>query len=143
MKSSGLQIAAFGSVLLSALVAYSSYCGLAGYEDIRLTATTLVALAGTLVGFTLTALSLLIGISDRAFIQNLRQTGHFANLVRQLFRAAGLWLAVAALGLIAHTQDRELQGLIVPLAMGFATLAFLQFLVVARRFAVVMRILTQ
>ena len=126
MKFSARQVAGFGSLVIAGLVTYSSYCGLAGYEDIRLTATTLVALAGTLIGFLLTALSLLIGVADRKFIENLRMTGHYG-----------------ALGLMAHTLSRSLQGLVVPVAMGFAAFALLQFVVVGFRFSLVVKQLSR
>ena len=143
MKFSARQVAGFGSLVNAGLVTYSSYCGLAGYEDIRLTATTLVALAGTLIGFLLTALSLLIGVADRKFIENLRMTGHYGALVRQMLRTAAVWLCVAALGLMAHTLSRSLQGLVVPVAMGFAAFALLQFVVVGFRFSLVVKQLSR
>ncbi|QTF93673.1 hypothetical protein, partial [Halomonas sp. BM-2019] len=66
--------------LLSFLAGTLAFYSFDTFDDIRLTATTLVALSGTLTGFILTALSMLVGIADRPFILKLRQTGHYSFL---------------------------------------------------------------
>lgn len=143
MRSLVGQVGGFASLALAIAIGYGAYHGLDAYADIRITATTLVALAGTLTGFLLTALSLLIGIADRPFIENLRMTGHYRQLIRKIFKAAGLWLCVVAIGLAGHIVAAEVQRIVISLAMGLATLALLYFLSVGSKFSKVVNLLTR
>src|SRR5690554_3577279 len=63
------------SLALSVYAAFVAHGALDAYQDVRLTATTFATLSATLFGFLMTSLSILIAISDREFIRNLRLTG--------------------------------------------------------------------
>lgn len=136
-----------GTVLIKVGVAFAvgvaAYLGLQGYEDVRLTATTGVALAGTLTGFLLTALSMLVSVADRPFIANLRLTGHYTALVRSIISAAALWLAVAVVGLVGHVTTGVTQQVTIAIELGLASLAFIQFVTVGQRFTLVVELLAK
>jgi hypothetical protein len=57
------------------------------------TATGLMTVAGTLVGFLATALSILATVTDRQLIENMKKTGHFRVLLHDLFVTSGLFSA--------------------------------------------------
>ena len=61
---------------------------------------TLASLSGTLLGFTVTSMSITMAISDRPFVVNLRKTGHYKNLVDHLFHTAGILLIAMVLALV-------------------------------------------
>lgn len=143
MMCSGSQASALLKVLLAVVVGALAAAGLSGVEDVRITATTLVALAGTLTGFMFTTLSILIGIADRKFIQRLRLTGHYHVLVSGLLSTAALWMVVIVVGLLAHVVPRSAQGAAVPIAMAFVSLALIQSVVAGYRFSRVVQGLTQ
>lgn len=132
---------AVGSMVAALVVASIAYSSLGVYEDLRLTATTLVALGGTLIGFMLASLSLLIGVSDRDFMRNLRRTGHLPRLVDSIFHVAGLWLAVIVSGLAAHLAAGHWQRILVALSMGLTVIAFAYLIRLGRRYFLVIRVL--
>ncbi|WP_018649540.1 MULTISPECIES: hypothetical protein [unclassified Thioalkalivibrio] len=115
-------------------VAFVSYDSFGAYEDLRLTATTLSTIGATLTGFLLTALSLLIGVSNRTFIQNLRITGHFQVLVKGMFQLAGAWIVVIVVGLLGHATQGDPQRFWVAAGFGLTVIALALLLHVGRRF---------
>jgi len=116
----------------------SAYMGLLGYEDIRLTATTLVAVSGTLAGFLMTAMSVLISASDRRFMENLKKTGHYEQLFRLLIRSTALWLCVIVVGMAGHFLAGDLQAAVVAVAAGLMMYAMITFAYAGTRFSKVM-----
>lgn len=123
------------SVLLSLFAGYITYGSLESYEDVRLTATTFATLAATLFGFLMTSLSILIAISDRDFIKNLRLTGHYKVLVNQLFGTAGLLLLTLTVAVCGHVLSVESQqNTAIAAAAGLLLLSLFSFIVAGAKF---------
>lgn len=128
-------VAVFARLLLGVAAGFAAYKGLPAFSDVRLTATTMVALSGTLTGFIMTALSLLVSAADRPFLSNLRLTGHFQVLLRGLIRSAGLWICVIVIAMTGHFVDGKCQILVVSVATGLLFYTLLEFLSAGSKFA--------
>lgn len=98
---------------------------------------TLASLSGTLLGFTVTSMSITMAISDRPFVVNLRKTGHYKNLVDHLFHTAGILLIAMVLALVGLFITDEWRYIFPGLAVGVFVLAVLSFLSVGRKFKMV------
>jgi len=130
------------NVVIPVVVGVAAFKGLAFIEDARLTATTMVALSGTLIGFMMAALSMLVSAADRPFLQNLRRSGHFKHLIKEILTTALLWLAVVVVALAGHFVVGEYQRYVVAVATALLTLSFVHFLIVGRKFKMVIEILS-
>lgn len=124
-------------------VAAGTYVGLGAVEDARITGTTLAALSGTLTGFIMTAISVMLAISENPFISRLRQTGHYHRLLRSGFNAAGLWLCVATLGVASHFVSGDLQRLVLATAAALMAFSLCYFILAGYRFRQVVLQMTQ
>lgn len=60
----------------------------------------LVPVAGVLLGFILTALSILVAVIDKTLITNMVRTGHFSNFIKQAFFSSFLLFLLIILGFI-------------------------------------------
>lgn len=139
----GRKAAVLGSLLLAAAAGIGAYMGLCQYDDIRLTATTVVALAGTLTGFLLTALSVLVSNAERPAAHNMRLTGHYPALIQQIFHTVLLWLSVIVVGLAGHVSTGNLQLVLVALSLALTVLSLIKLVVVGRRFSMVVGYLSK
>lgn len=105
-------------------------------------ASAFAAVAGTLLGFAIAALSILTAVVDRRLVVNLRKTGHYSRLLSELYYSATGFLVA----LLAALVCLFLSGL--PLHVGVATMTaamvFATALLVSagRKFAMVMEHLT-
>ncbi|MCL1476762.1 MULTISPECIES: hypothetical protein [unclassified Marinobacter] len=138
MKLLGSLAFVLSNIVLPAAVGFGAWKGLQFIADPRLTATTMVALSGTLIGFTMTAISLLVSTADRPFIANLRKTGHYNRLVSEILLTATLWLAVAVTALTAHFLTGDWQRLVAAVATGLLTLSFVHFVSAGRKFKIIL-----
>lgn len=134
------------AVLLSVFVAigagYLTYDSLKVYEDVRLTATTFATISATLFGFLMTSLSILIAISDRDFIRNLRLTGHYKVLVSQLFSTAGMLLISAILALCGHVvADEFYKNVVISSASSMLVFSLFSFVLAGAKFKKVILLL--
>lgn len=143
MRLLGYLATASTNVALPILVGYGAWVGLQSISDPRLTATTMVALSGTLIGFMMTAISLLVSSADRPFMSNLRKTGHYRRLVSEILLAATLWLAVAVTALSAHFMSGDMQRYVISIAAGLLSLSFVHFVIAGRKFKFVIKNLSQ
>lgn len=130
------------NLVIPVAVGAAAFKGLCVIEDARLTATTMVALSGTLIGFMMAALSMLVSAADRPFLQNLRRSGHFKNLIKEILTTALLWLAVVVVALAGHFVVGEYQRYVVAIATALLALSFVHFLIVGRKFKMVIEILS-
>jgi len=89
------------AVVVSSVFWYSALA-LPGLDDKLSAAASLITLSGILIGFLMTAISLLISSADKLFIVSLRKTGHFQRLVKDLVNSAIFWVAVIFLSLLCH-----------------------------------------
>ena len=124
-------------------VGVAAFKGLGDIDDARLTATTMVALSGTLIGFMMAALSMLVSAADRPFLQNLRRSGHFKKLIKEILTTALVWLAVVVVALAGHFVVGEPQRYTVAIATALLALSFVHFLRVGRKFKMVIEILSE
>ena len=58
------------------------------------------SISGVLLGFLIAALSILTTIGDRQLIVNIRKTGHFTVLLREMFFASNAFLLTLSLSLL-------------------------------------------
>ncbi len=70
-------------------------------DKLRNIAGTFAAVAGTLMGFMIAALSILTAMVNRRLIANLRQTGHYNRLLHELFLASAAYLVTLILALVS------------------------------------------
>ncbi len=61
---------------------------------------TMASIGGTLFGFMVTSLSILSAVIDRRLVVNMKKTGHYDQLVRELFYASIVLLLVLVTSLI-------------------------------------------
>tara|TARA_R110002051_G_C8753561_1_gene500545 strand:+ start:1929 stop:2363 length:435 start_codon:yes stop_codon:yes gene_type:complete len=116
---------------------YFAFIGLQDFGDIRITATTLIALSGTLTGFIMTSLSMLVSTADRPFMINLRQTGHFQNLVNHLLGSAGMWVFVICLSFSVHLTNGSTQQIILSFSMAMMLYSLMYFLSAMHKFRLI------
>ncbi|MGC3875012.1 hypothetical protein ACPF7Z_17305 [Halomonas sp. GXIMD04776] len=142
MKFLDSRVAALGSFFIAFLGAYVTFGALDAYEDVRLTATTFATLSATLFGFLMTSLSILVAISDRDFIKNLRLTGHYKVLVNQLFKTASFLLVTIVVSIGGHVLSDDFQkNFSISLAAGLLIISLLSFLTAGAKFKNVVIIL--
>lgn len=129
------KVVVYLSVALSCFIGYTSYEAMEGYHDVRLTATTFATLSATLFGFLMTSLSILIAVSDRDFVKNLRLTGHYKLLVSQLFFTGGILLVTLVVSVCAHIlPNKNYQDIAIGIATGLLSESIFSFLIAGNKF---------
>jgi len=123
------------------MVGYYSYVGVADVSDVRITGASLMAVAGTLTGFVMTAMSMLVSASDKDFIKKLRMTGHFEELMKQLITSAAWWLVVIACGLASHLLVGDYSKYAVSFAVGIFAASMITFILAGKNFLMVVKYL--
>jgi hypothetical protein len=133
-----------GSLIIGSLRIFSvsavfllTFIGLQEFVDIRITATTLIALSGTLTGFIMTALSMLVSTADRPFMVNLRETGHFQNLVNHLLGSACMWVLVIFLSFSVHLTHEYYQQVMLSFSMAMMFYSLMYFLNAVHKFRLI------
>lgn len=97
--------------------------------------------AGTLLGFMIAGLSILTAVIDRRTVVNLRKTGHYDNLLHEVYWVSSWFLVAMTASLMSlFLADRWLTGG-VAVATGSMVFATLLFVSAGRKFALVMRLL--
>ena len=86
----------------------------------------LMVTGGALFGFLITSLSILLAISGREFVKRLRASGHFGNLVDQIFINALALLAGLGCGLIYLLSAHPALPPAVSASVVFALVVFLR-----------------
>jgi hypothetical protein len=74
--------------------------------DLMAMASTFAAVAGTLLGFVVAALSILASLMDRTLVANLRKTGHFSTLLHELYQVAAAFVIVVTISSTCSTAIR-------------------------------------
>lgn len=67
-------------------------------EDLTAIAGTFASVAGTLLGFTIAALSILLAVSEKQLIVNLRKIGHYDAILHDLYFTAAGYLTAMTIG---------------------------------------------
>lgn len=86
----------------------------------------LMITSGTLLGFQLTAMSVLMAISGREFMARLRKQKKFNNLLNQLFLIAGILALTLATGIASMLTKHALLTALMCAAFIFALVTFLR-----------------
>ena len=123
----------FGGVFSGALIALSDQSN----NDLSLVISTLATISATLVGFAITALSIMLTVGDRRFISNLRKTGHFKNLTDHLLRASSILFFAGVVALVGMFLDGQLRVGCASLSAGVFALGLLSFAGAGRKFSMV------
>jgi hypothetical protein len=97
----------------------------------------MAGVAGTLLGFVITSVSLLTAVMNRTLIENMRKTGHFQRLTREAFATCIVLLATTVVNIGALFADTDGMRIAVDVGIFLGVLALLFAVEAARRFAVV------
>lgn len=89
------------SVGLALVGSYLAWHALTTAEEPLAIVSRLLFTSATLLGFVITALSVLVAISSREFGIALRRSGHYAHLATDAFRTVRLLFIAVALGIAA------------------------------------------
>lgn len=89
---------------------------------------TFAAVAGTLMGFLIAALSILTSLTGKALIENMKKTGHWEHLLHRIYAAAAVFLVILALSLVSLFISGQMMHWIMVIASSLMVLA-LWFLV--------------
>ncbi|MFP1683372.1 hypothetical protein ACLD0W_12740 [Alloalcanivorax sp. C16-1] len=98
-------------IVFRALLALSApavfFCLLRDLPDERIhaVATAMVGASGTMLGFLITAVSIVAALMDRTLIRNLKKTGHFDQLIQDTFITCAALLFALILGLVSLFLD--------------------------------------
>jgi hypothetical protein len=93
-------------------------------KDPHTIATALIAVPGMLIGFLLTAISLLVAAADNPFLVNLRRTGHFSTLVENLSNSSLSWVIVLCMAFLCHLLEKFNNILAFSISMMFYSLIY-------------------
>jgi hypothetical protein len=123
-----------GASLISGLGALYFVLALEPPLDAGLVKTSMIT-SGTLLGFLLTSLSVLLGLSGKKVLDGLKKSGHFENLVDHTFKTALL----LALGILAGLIFLISPDAIIAYAISPAVLfvALIQFLRIGYKFKLI------
>jgi len=114
----------------------TTYCW--GVEEIRAAASTFVSLAGTLLGFVITALSIFMAVGNAVLMENLRKTGHSEVLIKDMFVTSAFFGISLILSLVpVFSSDNSLL-LFLSAGVGVFVMASLRLTVAGQRFYRVM-----
>lgn len=109
--------------IISILFALLSYKA-ADIGNATIIARTMTVLSGTLLGFLITSLSILLAISDRKFIQSIRKSGHINNLVNQVFLVALILILSIAMSIFSLISTYNA---LTPITVGLTIFALVVF----------------
>ncbi|WP_200253949.1 hypothetical protein [Thiococcus pfennigii] len=76
--------------------------------DLISVSSTFATVSATLFGFIVAGLSVLSSLMDKKLLKNMRRTGHFGVLLRELYYAAMMFLGVLITSLITFFVDEKL-----------------------------------
>ena len=133
----GPVIASLIKVVVAVVAGYVAYLGIAQTADVRITGTSLMAVSGTLTGFIMTAMSMLVSASNRDFMKKLRKTGHFSELIKELVNSAAWWIAVIVCALSSHLLAGEYAKYAVAVAVGLFAASLITFVLAGKKFLTV------
>lgn len=94
----------------------------------------IVSVAGVLLGFILTALSILTAVMDKTLISSMVRTGHFKVFVRQAFMSCFLLFFLIIFGLIAIGLPNSWSQIYFSLIFVLISLTIVELYVTSKRF---------
>jgi len=102
----------------------------------------IAAASGTLLGFLITAVTLLTAVMDRTLVANMRKTGHYQRLVRETFQSCGVLLATLVASVAAMFMSDAGLFITFCVVIGLATLSVLQMVETGVRFSRIFTLLS-
>lgn len=102
----------------------------------------LAGVAGTLLGFLITAVTLLTAVMDRQLLVNMRKTGHYQRLVSETFHTCIMLLAVLLVAVISLFLNEQAIQLAFVLLAFFMTLSCFYLIEAGRRFSSVILVMS-
>ncbi|WP_248915844.1 hypothetical protein [Pseudomonas moorei] len=116
----------------------------AGFKDEKLQsiAGVIAGVAGTLLGFLITAVALLTAVMDRTLIANMRKTGHYQRLVEDTFTTCTLLLGVVVASIFSLFFESERLHCAFAILVLLCMLGLLYVFEAGRRFSVVIKALS-
>jgi protein-S-isoprenylcysteine O-methyltransferase Ste14 len=102
----------------------------------------LAAASGTLLGFLITALTLLAAVMDRTLVANMRRTGHYQRLIRGTFLSCVVLLTTLVASVTSMFISSHPLHIAFSIAVGLAILAVMQLLESGTRFARIFTLLS-
>src|SRR5262245_45108406 len=94
-------------VAIAAAFYFSTGSFISSVGDLRNAVNGLVSSSATLLGFLVSAGALLYAVANTTLARNLQRTGHFRDLLEDLFLAAACFLAALVLGLACLFFDAD------------------------------------
>lgn len=123
------RIETLASLLASILVGWLACNAVTDFtaSDIKTVAGTMAGVTTTLLGFVIAALSILVAVSDKPLLSNMRKSGHYQALLRRMFwtsAALSLSAASAVLALFMTQSDAARALVLAAAAFGGACVVF-------------------
>lgn len=130
-------------ISLSVIVYFAVFRHLTAWkaEDMRSVAGTFASIAGTLLGFVIAALSILVAVVNRSLVVRLKKTGHYDSLLSELYYTAGLLLLTTVSSMITIFLQSGWMIHWMAASTAFMTAAVMCFVESGRKFSLVMRYL--
>lgn len=108
-----------------ASLSYLQYCTWLDAAQIASISSTIANIAGTLLGFLITAMTLLAAVMDRQLVVAMKVSGHYQRLMKETFHTCALLLATVLSGiLVLFISSDSLSGAFFILVF-FSSLSFL------------------
>lgn len=120
---------------LGAAYAYHEYGPDLKDERMRSVAEALGTIAGTLLGFLLTAVSILTAVLERPLVATMRKTGHFELLMQGTYATCAVLFALTFLSILCLFMDGTTLVYTFDAVVGFAVLGTAYCLETGWRFA--------
>lgn len=92
------------------------------------------SIAGVILGFVFTAISILTAVMDKTLIANMMKTGHFQNFVKQAFYSCFLLMILIAVSLLTFVLPQLYLKHIFVVMIGFLTYTSIALITTANRF---------
>lgn len=102
----------------------------------------IAGVAGTLLGFLITAVALLTAVMDRTLVANMRKTGHYQRLVFDTFATCSALLGVVVTSILSLFLECQLHTLAFALTLFLLSLGILYVIEAGRRFSMVISTLS-
>lgn len=130
--------------VVAACVMVLFFCYGSDFKDDKLQsiAGVIAGVAGTLLGFLITAVALLTAVMDRTLIANMRKTGHYQRLVEDTFTTCTLLLGAVVASIVSLFFAGEHLHWAFSVVVLLCMLSLLYVFEAGRRFSVVIKALS-
>lgn len=132
-----------GRAALSLVVAMVFWYYGKGFPNDRIiaVASLLATTAGVMLGFLLTAVTLLTAVIDRTLVSNMRKTGHYQRLVGESAISCGILLVTLIAAIVTLLLGGETLYLAFCISVGLSMMSLLQIVEAGHRFFLIFSLL--